>query len=98
MYVQKIKKLYNTVQVKKDPTQSNLFLETRLPVEFGCFGKPFNKEIEKYSTVNLLLNSPEVFYHLLNLTENDFYEKLHDVLDVKLDSQQSSNGYFNILE
>ena len=50
-------------------------METWLPVELGCFGWPYNSEMEKYSAINLLLHSTEIFYHYLNLNENDFYEK-----------------------
>ena len=41
----------------------------------GGFSKPINLELEKYETLDLLINQPENFLHYMNLTENNWKER-----------------------
>lgn len=47
-----------------------MWLETNFPVEMGGFDKPFNKELEKYETLNLFLNKQELYFDFMNYIEN----------------------------
>lgn len=96
LYVKKCKKLYSQTKIKKSEIKSSLWLDTKIPVEIGGFGKPINEELEEFEAINILLNSPEMFLHYFNLSENPFYYyKLYDFLEKHIDN--NNNYYYSIL-
>ena len=96
LHVQKCKKLYKKTKIKKSDIKSSLWLDTKIPVELGGFGKPINEELEEFEAINILLNCPEIFLHYFNLSENPYYYyKLYDFLEKHIDN--NNNYYYSIL-
>lgn len=98
MYVQKVKKVHEKIKVQPNLGKTSLWLDATFPVEFGGFGKPFNKELEKYETINLFLNQPEMFFHYMNYAENIPHDRFAMFLQYHAFSKDVAKHYLNILK